>query len=190
MEEIEDSTEEIWLPVRNWEGYYEVSNYGRVRSVERIVVCKDGKKRIIKSIILKQHYVKDGYLRVQLSKRGGQRICKQYRINRMVAETFIPNPYNLPEVDHINRVKTDNRVVNLRWCTRKENMRNRIWHTRGSVGGKPVLLLTKNGIFLRKYNSAREAARQTGISNSNISKWCSTNRKSKFPFIWKYASSR
>ena len=105
--------EEIWKPIKDFEGYYEVSNIGRVRSLN---YKRTGKEKILKNI---EDY--KGYLEVGLTKNGKR---KQFKIHRLVAEAFIPNPENKPCIDHINTVKSDNRVENLRWVTYKENSNN------------------------------------------------------------------
>ena len=105
--------EEIWKPIKEFEGYYEVSNMGRVRSLN---YKRTGKKKILKNI---EDY--KGYLEVGLTKNGKR---KQFKVHRLVAEAFIPNPENKPCIDHINTVKSDNRVENLRWVTYKENSNN------------------------------------------------------------------
>ena len=105
--------EEIWKPIKDFEGYYEVSNMGRVRSLN---YKRTGKEKILKNI---GDY--KGYLEIVLTKNGKQ---KQFKVHRLVAEAFIPNPENKPCIDHINTVKSDNRVENLRWVTYKENSNN------------------------------------------------------------------
>ena len=105
--------EEIWKPIKDFEGYYEVSNIGRVRSLN---YKRTGKGKILKNI---EDY--KGYLEVGLTKNGKR---KQFKVHRLVAEAFIPNPENKPCIDHINTIKSDNRVENLRWVTYKENSNN------------------------------------------------------------------
>lgn len=102
-------TEEIWKDIEGYEGY-QVSSYGRVKN-------KRGK------ITFGVKGDKDGYLRITLTKNN---IQKTYKVHRLVAIAFIPNPDNKPFIDHINTEKTDNRVENLRWCTSKENNNNPI----------------------------------------------------------------
>lgn len=106
--------EEIWRPVVGYEGLYEVSNTGRVRSLDRY----DSNNHFLKGRILKLCADKDGYLNVGLSL--GNKV-KKYKVHRLVAEAFIPNPYNLPQVNHRDEDKTNNRVENLEMCNAKYN---------------------------------------------------------------------
>ena len=105
--------DEIWKPIKDYEGLYEISNLGRVKSLN---YSRTGKEQI-----LKHQKRKNGYLGVILCYKNTQ---KQVNIHRLVAESFIPNPDNKPYVDHINTDKLDNRACNLRWVTQKENLNN------------------------------------------------------------------
>ena len=109
---------EIWIDIKNFEGIYQVSNLGRVRSLARWIKCKDGKTIYRKGRILKPQPA-SGYRQVILSVNGEK---KWFSVHRLVAETFIPNPDNLPEVNHKNEDKYDNRVENLEWCSHSYNM--------------------------------------------------------------------
>lgn len=120
---------EIWKDIKGYEGLYQVSNKGRVKSLDRVV--KNG----IKYNHIKQHVMKTringrGYIAVMLCKNG---VRKMIAVHRLVAEAFIQNPDNKPVVDHINTIRTDNRVENLRWCTIKENCNNEL--TRKKLSG-------------------------------------------------------
>lgn len=110
---------EIWKAIKDYEGLYEVSNLGRIKSLERYVKGVYG-LRFNKECILKPRVDGNGYLECCLWKNNKQR---QLLIHRLVAEAFIPNPDNLPQVNHINEDKTDNRVENLEWCTASYNLR-------------------------------------------------------------------
>ena len=105
---------EEWKSIPGYEGIYEVSNLGRVRSVER---CDRFNRKIV-SKILKPNYV-SGYLRVGMYKN---KTFKYYLIHRLVAQAFLPNPDNLPQVNHKDEDKSNNRVDNLEWCDRSYNM--------------------------------------------------------------------
>lgn len=108
--------------------------------------------------------------------------------HRFIAMCFIPNPYNLPEVNHKNEDKSDNRVENLEWCDHKYNMKYGTRNERAVKKTlKPVLQFTKDGKFVAKYYSAKEAQRQTGVCYSTICGCCRGKRKSAGGFIWRFA---
>lgn len=105
---------EEWRPVIGYEGLYEVSSYGRVRSVDRYVKTCYGSYRLHKGKVLSPGIRPDGYLVVSLQ-------YKMFRVHRIVAEAFLPNPDNLPQVNHKDEDKSNNRVDNLEWCDSKYN---------------------------------------------------------------------
>lgn len=111
---IDEIEGEEWCDVIGTDGAYQISNAGRVRSVDRFVNAAKGSKRMVRGRIIKPHTLKSGYVVVHMSKRTAY-------IHRLVAQAFIPNPDSLPCVDHIDGNKGNNRVENLRWCTNKEN---------------------------------------------------------------------
>ena len=110
--------EEIWKPIVGYEGYYEVSNLGRVRSIDRVVVDKTGRRQFKKGTLLNYRPDRQGYYIVALS------INRKYKtkcVHTLVADAFIPNPDNLPQVNHKDEVKSNNCVDNLEWCSAKYN---------------------------------------------------------------------
>ena len=166
---------EIWKDVKDYEGHYQVSDKGRVKSV------KFGKE-----IFLKQGSCR-GYLQVGLHKNGKY---KTYKVHRLVAQAFIQNPNNLPEVNHLDENKENNCVDNLEWCDGKYNMNYGTRTQRVTEKlSKPVLQFTKSGEFVREWKSEMDVQRNLGYDHGNISACCNGNRKSAYGFLWKYKNS-
>ena len=174
---------EIWKPIEGYENLYEISNFGNVKSLARWV--KRGKKIIhVKEKILKSYIGKNGYYYTSLCKNGKEKLIT---IHRLVAKGFIPNPNNLPEIDHINTDRADYNLSNLRWVTHKENsnndislqnrrnntytkeVKNKEIETRRRLNSKncpkTVYQYTKDGMFVAEYYSMEEARRKTGAGH-------------------------
>lgn len=166
---------EIWKDVEGYEGLYQVSNMGRVKSL------KYDKEKIIKSCKNSR-----GYLIVNLYK---DKKMKDHKVHRLVAQAFLPNPNNLPQVNHKNEIKTDNRVDNLEYCDSSYN-NNYGSRTERAVKAKskPVLQFTKDGEFIRKWESATQVSRELGFNQSSISNCCKGKiYKSVGGYKWCYA---
>ena len=166
-------TEEIWCPIKGYEGQYEVSDKGRVRSL------KYGKERMLKLIRTPQ-----GYLLVSLCKNGEH---KMYYVHRLVSQAFIPNQNNLPEVNHKDEDKENNSVHNLEWCTDKYNTNYGTRNQRVSDKlSKPVLQYEKSGAFVREWKSTQDVQRNLNYGQCNISRCCNGILKTAYGYIWKY----
>lgn len=193
--------DEIWRPIKGFEGRYEVSNMGRVKSL-----TKNGRKDYILHPVfrVRGRYHKTIYRHVQLVDSRGNKKWKYVHV--LVAEAFIPNPENKPFVDHIRGTEYGDCEHNLRWCTREENIRFELArkhisegqkgdrsHWYGKFGrnhskSKPVVQYTKDGTMLRAFDGIHEAARRTGILQPCISSACSGRTKTAGGYIWKYAN--
>lgn len=161
---------ETWAPVVGYEGLYEVSDLGRVRSVDRSVLgSRRRAERRAYGIEIKRHARKDGYLMVQLWK-GGVHSLKL--VHRLVAETFLDNPRGVTDVNHRDGDKANNSAENLEWCSRSENVKHA--YKNGLNRGAPKKkVFCSNGSV---YESTKEAARQTGLASGNISQCCNGRR--------------
>ncbi len=187
--------EEIWKDIEDYEGLYQVSDLGRIKSLERDVVYSKNKKPAARcERILKQHLNNAGYLFVTLAKNG---INKMLYVHRLTAFAFVPNPDNKPEVNHINSNKLDNRAINLEWNTPSENILHsykhgfRIAPWQGKFGkdncfSKQVIQFTKDGKYINEYPSIVDARNVTGVIHQSISSCCNNKRKSAGGFIWKF----
>ena len=164
---------EEWKVIKNYP-MYEVSSEGRIRSYYN---GSHGKRIIPKILSLKTDRI--GYTFIHLKNELGR---KPLRVHKLVAEAFIPNPDNLPEVNHKDENKSNNSVYNLEWCKRLYNVRySKVWES----NERAVLQYTETGIFIKEYKSLSEAARDNNITPQSIfvaikNTWCSAN------FKWRY----
>ena len=164
---------EIWRDIDGYKGLYQVSNKGRVKSL------KWGKERI-----LRPGTNRLGYMFVCLYHDN---MKKTVKLHRLVAQAFIPNPDNLPEINHRDENKKNNCVENLEWCDRIYNLnygtRNERITGRPSI---PIIQYSKDGVFIKEWPSSREVERVLGINNSHINACCRGKQKSAYDFIWRY----
>lgn len=177
---------EIWKDIKGYEGLYQVSNTGKVRSLDRTVIGKNNSKRLIYGKELSKTDNGRGYDKVALQNdgRNTRKICK---VHRLVAETFIPNPENKPEVNHINCNKKDNRVSNLEWSTSSENSKHAYDNNLKNVSrSKRVARINDEGKILEIFNSAREASNSYNLTHDGVSAVCRGKRKTCGGMKWKY----
>ena len=175
---------EEWRDVVGYEGLYQVSSEGRVKSLERTFIDNSGRKRYVKERILKPGADRGGYLRIDLCASGKR---KMFSVHRLVCEAFHDNPENKLDVNHINENKTDNRACNLEWSTRRENINHGTRNERvAKAQSKPVGQYTLDGDLVKVWPSVIEAQRQTGFGKGNISLAANGKFKQAYGFIWKY----
>lgn len=179
---------EIWKDVPGYEGFYQVSNLGRVKSLDRTIrharfgsVKRKGKE-------LRQAVDRYGYMRVGIFNGNDKKI---WSVHRLVATAFIPNPENKETVNHINGNKQDNRVENLEWNTQVENLKhsyatglNGSKNHMNQSGSKPVMQYDKNLNLIKVYPSINEAGR-AGFDRRSINKCCKGELKTVGGYVWK-----
>ena len=181
-----ENTKEVWKDIPGYEGYYQVSNLGRVKSLAR----KNNMGHHLKEKILKPSFNK-GYPRVIFCKDA---IRKSFFCHRLVAIVFIPNPNNYPIINHKDENPGNCCVENLEWCSYKynnnygdTNIKKSNSHITGKTGKKRVIQYDLDGNFVREWGSMMEAERGTGIKESNISRCCNGTIKKTHNYKWKYA---
>ena len=166
---------EVWKNVVGFEGFYIVSNLGNVKSVDRLVNAKNGSKRLEEGKEMTKMVEPSGYLWVSLRKNG-----KRYTklVHRLVAEAFLPNPNNLPIVNHKDENKANPIVDNLEWCTQQYNtVYNNVQDRKRKINITcPVIQYDIHLNELRRWNSITEAAKYLGTSGVNISYCCKGKR--------------
>ena len=187
---------EEWRDIKDYEGLYQVSNLGRVKSLG------NGKSNNSKRKIMKQHYNQKGYLLISLTNNGE----KSFQVHRLVAQAFIPNPNNLPQVNHKDENKENNFVYinedgtidleksNLEWCDNYYNSHygtrfERIFKkTTNGKCSKPVLQIDKNtNEVIAEFPSMAEVERQLGISN--VSNCCTGKQKTCGGYKWQFKTT-
>lgn len=158
---------EIWKTLPGVTGV-EVSTFGRVRTLDRLI-SSETMTRFTKGRVLKQSGNNYGYLKVSVPV-DGKRVTK--KVHRLVAQTFIPNHDNLPEVNHKDSDRTNNNVSNLEWCSRSYNIqyREKYGISNAESLGRPVFAVNLTTLKVYRFRSQREAERALGVSKGNINK--------------------
>lgn len=186
--------EEIWKEIKGYPNY-QVSNMGRVKSLGKSKTWKT--ERIRKAKI-----GSNGYISIDLWKNGKE---KRFSVHRLVAEAFIPNPNNLPQVNHKDENKQNNCAENLEWCSAEYNINYGTHNERvlehlykpmlGKFGklhpnSKPIYQFSLEGNLIKMFESTREVERELGYRNSNISTCARGKSKTAYGFIWKYEKEK
>jgi hypothetical protein len=164
---------EEWKDIKGFEGY-QISSLGRVKSLKhnkpRIMTLECGNK---------------GYYRIELYKDG--KGIKKF-VHRLVAEAFIPNPLEFPQVNHKDEVKTNNELSNLEWCDADYNINYGTGKYRKAIGRKKkVNQYDTEGNLIKQWESAVDCQKETGLNSSNISCCCRGETKHAYGFKWSYA---
>lgn len=177
---------EEWRDIKDYEGLYQVSNLGRVKSLPRL---RHNQYNNIE-IIMKQKKTPNGYLQVSLSIDGVQTLKN---VHRLVAEAFIPNPHNLPQINHKDENKANNIFTNLEWCSSKYNMNygNRNEKAANALKGRigyhrQILQYDLNGNLIKEWDGAYEAGDALGLDRSSITKVLMGKNNSCGGFVFRY----
>lgn len=181
-----DKAFEIWKDINGFEGIYQISDKGNIRSLDRKIICSNGSIRFQRGSGIKPYINKQGYRTAVLHNNGKHKMC---RICRLVSEAFIPNPNNLPQVNHKDENKGNDEKENLEWCTCLYNLTyNNLHHRRNNKNNKkskPVAQI-KNGKIIKVFPSVREVERVLGFQNGNISQCCNGKTKTSYGYEWSY----
>lgn len=176
-------TNEIWKDIVGYEGLYQVSDKGRIKSVCSHVRLQNGELMQKKPHILKPQN-RCGYKCVNLFKDGRSRT---FNIHRLVAEAFLPNPYDYSVVNHKDENRSNNNLSNLEWCTHAYNLSYGTAQRRRAISqGKVVLQLDVNGTLIKRHLTLMDACRDTGVDFRNISLCCNSKRNTAGGYWWKF----
>ena len=173
--------QEVWKDISGYEGVYQVSNLGRVKSMRKWSSVQG--RYCQREKILKQYQSKTGYLQINLKSEGTRKLGL---IHRLVAQAFIPNPDNKREVNHINGNKTDNRVENLEWCTSQYNTVHAYKTGLETHPTRKISQYDLRGDLIKEWDSIREAGNTLGIQEANIGACCRGIRKTAGGYAWEY----
>ena len=184
---------EEWRDIKGYEGFYQVSNMGNVRSVTHTVVYTDGRVGHYEGKLITPNNDKNGYKAVNLSKNG---VVNHIDIHRLVAETFLPKDGERNVVNHKDGNKHNNTVENLEWVTYSENSKHAVrtgllnmepFIIAGSTARKKkIAQINASGKTIKVFDSAVEAARQLGLSTGNISSCAHGIRKTSGGYRWQF----
>ena len=173
---------EVWKDIEGYEGLYQVSNLGRVKRLAGKCRVKGGERTVPEKIL--KGDIRSGYRRVQLCKEG---VWERLLVHRIVTNAFIPNPDNLPCVNHKDENPSNNNVENLEWCTHKYNSNYGTSPDRiGEKLSKKVYQYSKDGTFIREWKSLHEIRKELGYNESCICLCCNGKQYSAYGYKWSY----
>lgn len=168
---------EIWKNISGFNGLYQVSNLGNVRSR-----YNNNFEGLVYSKILKQKTTKYGYKTVDLCIFGKRHHCS---VHRLVASAFIENPYNLPIINHKDECKANNAAENLEWCTQRYNVNYGYGY---KARNTPVCQFDLSGVLINKWESMKDAEAATGVKYQSIHRCCKNRRNSAGGYMWRYGT--
>ena len=182
--------QEIWKDIKGYEGLYQVSNLGKVKSLKKEVnfysgLYKEVKKRKYKERIINLKKTNRGYMNITLYKNG---IRKHFNVHRLVADTFILNPNNLPEVNHKDGNKENNCVDNLEWVTRSENMQHSLKTGLFKPKKKALIQYDLKGNFVKRWETIKDflIENNMNLKSSGITNCCKGRQRTAYGYIWEY----
>lgn len=176
---------EVWKDIVGYEGYYQISNYGKVKSCERYVNKSNGGKKYVGERIMKLFHCPGGYPEVLLTKNSK---AKPKLIHRLVAEAFIDNPNNYPEVNHKDEDKDNNCVENLEWCTSKYNANYGTRNEKMSMAfRKPIIQKDIHGNVIKRWDSIKQMHDESGMDMSSVISVCKGRKETHRGYKWEYA---
>lgn len=195
-----NTVKEIWKDIDGFEGRYQVSNFGNIKSVDKYIITRKAYNQRRNGILRKLQVSKNNYIFISLKKEG-----KQYNkyIHRLVAQAFIHNPENKCEINHIDCDKSNNHVSNLEWVTSSENKKhafinnlmrgtclymNKINTLSKEKCSKKICQYSLEGEFIRGYNSIKEASKKMGCTDVAIGNCANGKSKKSMGFLWKFAN--
>ena len=175
---------EVWKDIVGYEGLYQVSNMGQVRSLDRVITMKNGVNQFHKGYIIKSKANNSGYLTVNLHKNG---VSSTKTIHRLVALHFVDGYFDGAEVNHKDENKLNNSHDNLEWVNKDTNLNYGTRIDRCSVqSNKKVIQLDENYTIVKIWDGIRIVERETGFNRTSIIRCCKGKQKTAYGFHWKY----
>lgn len=172
--------QEIWKDIQGYEGFYQVSNTGKVKSFRQSTNFHNQSSHLLKPTI-----ANNGYCQVTLYKENKSR--HKFTVHRLVAEAFIPNPDNLPCINHIDENKLNNNINNLEWCTYSYNNAYGTARIRSAEKiSKPINQFTLDGTWIASYLSATLASRLLNLNKTNILDCCNHRSDTAYGYKWEF----